>query len=64
MKKLEDYPTILTPSNVCDILQISKSSFYKRVWQGTIPITKIGGSVRVDKRKLEKMLEDNSRSIN
>ena len=62
MKSLEDYKTYLTPSDVCEILQISKASFYKRIWQGDIPCTKIGrGSIRVDKRKLEKMMETNSR---
>lgn len=57
----EKLPRYLTPNQTSDLLQISKKSFYKHVHLGHIPVTKLGGSLRVDKFKLEKMLEDNSR---
>jgi len=61
-RKFEDYPRYLTPEDVCEILQISKASFYKRVWKGNdIITTRLGGSIRVDKRRLEKQLEENTR---
>ena len=63
MKEFTEYQRYLTPEDVCEILKISKSSFYKRIWQGDIISTKLGGSIRVDKRKLEKMLDENTRGF-
>ena len=63
MKNFEEYQRYLTPDDVCEILKISKPSFYKRAWKGELPITKLGGSLRVDKYKLEKLLDSNTRSI-
>jgi len=60
-KEFDDYKRYLTPTDVCEILQISKASFYKRVWKGDIITTRLGGSIRVDKRRLEKQLEENTR---
>jgi len=60
-KEFDDYHRYLKPKDVCEILQISMPSFYKRAWNGSLPIIKLGGSIRVDKRKLELMLEENSR---
>jgi len=61
MKKFEDYSRYLTVDDACEILQISKASFYKRAWKGDIITTRLGGSIRVDKRRLEKQLEENTR---
>lgn len=62
MKEFKDYPRWLTPDDVCELLQISKNAFYIRIFRGDIPSCKLGkGTVRVDKYKLEKMLEDSTR---
>lgn len=63
MKKIEDYHHLLLPNEVCEILRISKSSFYKKVWQGQIPIIKLGRSIRVNKSNLLDLLNDNSKEI-
>jgi len=61
MDNFEQYGRYLTPDECCEILKISKRSFYKRIWKGDIPTTRLGGSIRVDKRKLEKLFEENTR---
>jgi len=63
MKNIDEYQQLLLPEEVCEILRISLPSFYKRAWQGDIPIIKVGRSIRVDKRKLLKMLEENSNNV-
>jgi len=60
-KTYDELPRYLTPRQASEVLQISLSSFYKSSWQGDIPITKVGGRIRVDKLKLEKYLESRSR---
>jgi len=64
MNNLEEYKQLLLPNEVCEILRISKSSFYKKVWQGQIPVIKLGRSIRVDKTKLMNLLSKNEREIN
>lgn len=59
--KFEDLPRYLTPRQASELLQISLSSFYKSSWQGVIPTIKIGGRLRVDKRRLEEYLDRNTR---
>ena len=61
MNNLEEYKPLLLPDEVCEILRISKSSFYKKVWLGQIPVIKLGKSIRVDKAKLLNLLNENSR---
>ena len=50
-------PLYLKPDEVCALLRISKPSFYKRAYLRQLPITKIGGSLRVDKFKLIEYLQ-------
>ena len=56
----KDYQLLL-PQEVCNWLRISKASFYKKVWEGQIPVIKIGKSIRVDKAKLIDYLDKNRR---
>ena len=56
MKNLEDYSPLLLPEEVCEILRISKASFYKKVWVGQIPVIRIGKSLRVNKSKLLELI--------
>lgn len=51
----------LTPEEAAAILRISKRSFYKKAHLGQIPVIKLGGSLRVDKNRLEKYLESRTR---
>jgi len=60
-QKFEDLPRYLTPRQASELLQISLSSFYKSSWKGDIPTTRCGGRLRVDKMKLEKFLESQTR---
>jgi len=59
--KFEQLPRYLTPREAAGVLRISLASFYKKSWQGAIPTTRVGGSLRVDKNRLEKFLDENTR---
>ena len=63
MERKNKMSRLLVPHEVCKILRISKSSFYKKVWQGQIPVIKLGRSIRVDKKQLMDFLEKNSRKV-
>lgn len=39
---LEEYPDILKPSDLCDILRISRKNVYRRLASGEIKSRKIG----------------------
>lgn len=54
----EDLPRYLTPVEAAAVLRISLASFYKKAYLRQIPVTKCGGSLRVDKFKLAKYLDD------
>ncbi len=54
----EKLPRYLTPVETAVVLRISLASFYKKRHLGQIPVTKVGGTLRVDKFKLEKYLEE------
>ncbi|MGH3085690.1 MAG: helix-turn-helix domain-containing protein [Rubrobacteraceae bacterium] len=43
---------------VAEMLQIARSRAYELVGEGEIPSVRIGRSVRVSRRELEKWLED------
>lgn len=60
-KEFEKLPLYLTRDEVCAILRISQSSFYKRVYLGQLPITKVGGSVRIGKFQLFEYLRKRTR---
>jgi len=61
MKEWHKYPRFLTPKEAAEILRLSLAAFYKKSWMGIIPTTKVGGSLRVDKNKLEEYLEKRTR---
>jgi excisionase family DNA binding protein len=54
----EKLPRYLIPIEAAAVLRISLASFYKKAHLRQIPVTKVGGSLRVDKYKLEKFLEE------
>lgn len=60
-KDFDKLPRFLMPDEVCALLRISKGSFYKRAFLGQLPVTKVGGSLRVDKIKLLEYLERRTR---
>ena len=50
---LENYPDILTPEEVMEILGISRNLLYKMMRSGELPAFKVGGKLwRVRKRDL------------
>jgi excisionase family DNA binding protein len=53
----ETLPRYLKPIEAAAVLRISLASFYKKAHLRQIPVTKCGGSLRVDKYKLEKYLD-------
>ncbi len=57
----EKLPRYLTPTETAAVLRISLASFYKKAHLGQIPVTKLGGSLRVDKYRLERYLDKRTR---
>ena len=50
---LEDYPDILTPKEVMEILGISKNTLYQLINNGSIPATRLGRKLwRIQKQAL------------
>jgi excisionase family DNA binding protein len=60
-QKFEDLARYLTPNEAATVLRISLASFYKKAHLRQIPVTKVGGSLRCDKFRLEKYLESRTR---
>ena len=55
---LEDYPDILTPKEVMEILGISKNTLYQLINNQAIPATRLGRKLwRIQKQALMKFLE-------
>ncbi|MEA5083615.1 hypothetical protein SDC9_158649 [bioreactor metagenome] len=55
---LEDYPDILTPKEVMEILGISKNTLYQLINKGSIPATRLGYKLwRIQKQALLCFLE-------
>ncbi len=55
---LEDYPDILTPKEVMEILGISKNTLYQLINNGEIPGTRLGRKLwRIQKQALLDFLE-------
>ncbi|MDD3570368.1 MAG: helix-turn-helix domain-containing protein [Lachnospiraceae bacterium] len=55
---LEDYPDILTPKEVMEILGISKNTLYQLINNGEIPATRLGRKLwRIQKQALMEFLE-------
>lgn len=46
-KNIDDYPTILTATDLSEILRVSKPTAYELMEQKTFPLIKIGRSKRV-----------------
>ena len=57
-KNFESLPRYLKPVEAAALLRISLASFYKKAYLRQLPITKIGGSIRVDKLRLASYLEE------
>ena len=50
----------LSCKEVGEYLNLNYKTIFDLVYRGMIPATKIGGSVRIDKKKLDEILEKNS----
>ncbi len=57
-QNFEKLPRYLKPVEAAAVLRISLASFYKKAHLRQIPVTKCGGSLRVDKYRLEKFLDE------
>jgi excisionase family DNA binding protein len=47
MKKIEEYPMILTATDISEILRVSKPTAYELMEQKLFPLIRIGRSKRV-----------------
>lgn len=56
-KSLDDYPDMLTVAMVSEYLNISHSKTLTLIKNGTIPVVRSEGEVKVDKAKLEEWLK-------
>ncbi|MGV8972267.1 MAG: helix-turn-helix domain-containing protein [Rhodoglobus sp.] len=46
-------PTYLTVAQVCDLLQLSRSTVNRRLADGTFTRAKVGGAVRIPRAELD-----------
>jgi excisionase family DNA binding protein len=54
-------PTLLTVPEVCQVLGKSESAVRKMLNAGLLPLTRVGGAIRVDARKLAEWVEAGGR---
>lgn len=53
---------VLTPQEVADLLKIKKTTVYEMVKRGDIPATKLGKQLRIQKRDIMHLLQNNQTS--
>lgn len=56
-KTLNDYPDILKPNDIMNILQIGRSTCYNLLYGGFIPSIRIGKQYRITKKSLAEYLD-------
>ena len=54
----DNYPDILKPSDIMDILQIGRSTCYNLLYSGSIPTIRIGKQYSILKKELIKYLNE------
>ena len=54
-------PELLTVPVICEILDKSESAVRRMMREGLLPITRVGGSVRIEARKLLKWIDAGGR---
>jgi len=59
MSQKEEFPELITPEQVADILKIKLSTVYKYLNEGKIPDIRIGSLWRIDKKELLILLKKN-----
>jgi len=47
-------PNLLTISELCEKLKLSEPTIYRMVKKRKIPFTKIGGSLRLDEKQIDR----------
>jgi len=57
----EDYDTLLTTDQCCELLQISRTTLWKQIKNGVIPKIRIGNTLRFEKKEVIKALKTNSK---
>ena len=50
---------VLTPQEVADLLKIKKTTVYEMIKRGDIPATKLGKQLRIQKRDIMHLLQNN-----
>lgn len=51
-KRRQDYPLWMTPSEVAEMMRISRSTIYEELRQNKLPYQKIGNQYRIDRDAL------------
>jgi len=49
----------ITPKEAANYLSLHLKTVYVKISKGEIPASRIGGSIRVDKKKLDELMENN-----
>lgn len=47
----------ITPKSCADYLSIHLKTVYAQIARGEIPAAKVGGSIRIDKKRLDELME-------
>jgi excisionase family DNA binding protein len=57
MKEVKQMEKLLTVKEVAEVLQLTQMSVYRLCNEGKIPCIKIGGSIRISKTALQKLIQ-------
>jgi len=65
---MQDYEThkekaLLTPNQVCTILNIRMSKFRSMIFRNELPVIRLGRLLRIDKNELPKWIESKENNL-
>ncbi|RZU39341.1 helix-turn-helix domain-containing protein [Edaphobacter modestus] len=60
VSRLTTWPRLLTPNELADLLSLSVKTLYSRAKAGTIPVVRIGSSIRFDPKKISLWIEEHA----
>jgi excisionase family DNA binding protein len=56
-RALTEYPDVLLPREVADLLRVSTRTVYRAINEGALPAIRVGRRVVVPRRALERLLD-------
>ena len=54
---LENIPEHLSVREVAELLRVNPKTVYRRIWDGTINVTRIGRAIRITKTEILRLRE-------